>query len=108
MAGRVPLEGPLVLEAVFVFVPPASWPKKRLAEVAAGREPLKQTRPDLKNLLAGVEDGMNGIAWKDDGQVANYGQSRKVFGARAETRITITAVEETHARPANQPALALA
>jgi Holliday junction resolvase RusA-like endonuclease len=91
--GGAPLEGPVILEAVFVFLPTASWSKKKLAQLAAGVEIPKVTRPDLKNLIAGIEDGANGILWRDDGQIWSYGNSRKVFGIRAETRIRVMALE---------------
>ncbi|MFB3816176.1 MAG: RusA family crossover junction endodeoxyribonuclease [Candidatus Methylomirabilales bacterium] len=109
MAGAAPLEGPIVLEVVFVFLPPASLPRKRMAQLiaATGGEIPKTTKPDLKNLISGCEDGMNGIVFRDDGQVWSYGNSRKIFGPAAETRITVTAVD-IQARPAAQPALALA
>lgn len=87
--GGQPCEGPIVLEVVFVFNPTASWSKKKLAILEAGVEVPKITRPDLKNLIAGVEDGANGILWRDDGQIWNYGNSRKVFGLRAEVRVTV-------------------
>jgi Holliday junction resolvase RusA-like endonuclease len=93
-AGQPPIKGAIVLEAVFVFLPPGSFPKRKLAQLAAGVEIPKITRPDLKNLIAGIEDGANGILWRDDGQIAGYANSRKVFGLRAETRITVTALEE--------------
>lgn len=96
--GRSPLEGPIVLEAVFVFLPTASWSKKKLAQLAAGIEIPKMSRPDLKNLIAGIEDGANGILWRDDGQIWSYGNSRKVYGLRAEVRITVRALE---AAPSN-------
>ena len=91
--GGAPLEGPIVLEAVFVFLPLASWPKKKLAQLAAGVEIPKVTRPDLKNLIAGIEDGANGILWRDDSQIWSYENSRKVYGIRAEVRITVRALE---------------
>lgn len=103
--GSAPLEGPIILEAVFVFLPPASWSKKKLAQLTAGVEIPKTTRPDLKNLIAGVEDGANGILWRDDGQIWSYGNSRKVFGLRAEVRVTVMAQE---AAPSNgQPVAAM-
>lgn len=98
-AGRPPIEGAIVLEAVFVFLPPGSCPKRRLAQLAAGVEIPKITRPDLKNLIAGIEDGANGILWRDDGQIWSYGNSRKVYGLRAEVRVTITATEEVLQQP---------
>ena len=52
-----PLDCPLKLKA-YVYVPrPKSCPKSRL---------FPTVRPDLKNLIASVEDGMNGILYVDD------------------------------------------
>ncbi len=90
--GGAPFEGPIVLECVFVFPPTASWSQKRMRLLETMEIP-KITRPDLKNLIAGVEDGANGILWRDDGQIWSYGNSRKIFGVRPEVRITVTAVD---------------
>ena len=87
--GGRPLEGPILLEAVFVFLPPTSFPKRKLSQIATGAEMPKITRPDLKNLIAGIEDGANGILWRDDGQIWNYGNSRKIYGARPEVRVKV-------------------
>lgn len=93
MGGAVPMEGPVTFEAVFVFPPTASWPKKRLALLGQGVEIPKATKPDLKNLIAGVEDGINGIVFRDDGQIFSYGNSRKIYGFRAEVRIRVEQLE---------------
>lgn len=87
---RTPFEGPVVLEAVFVFPALTSFSKRLKATIAGGQEIPKQTRPDLKNMMSALEDGMNGIVWKDDGQVWSYGNSRKVYGLRGEVRVTVT------------------
>jgi Holliday junction resolvase RusA-like endonuclease len=109
MAGQPPIaKGPLVVEAVFVFMLPPSAPKWQHRQVAAGTEIPKDTKPDLDNLIKGVVDGMKGIAFRDDGQVYSYGNSRRVFGPRAEVRVAVLALEEARSRPAPQPALALA
>jgi Holliday junction resolvase RusA-like endonuclease len=93
-----PFEGPLVVECVFVFPPPGSFSKRDLARIAAGEELPKATKPDLDNLLKGCLDGMAGIVFRQDGQVWSYGNSRKVYGLKAEVRITVTAPE---AAPSN-------
>lgn len=107
MRGGSLLTGPLMLECVFVFCPPASAPKRVAALIAAGYEIPKTTRPDLKNLIAGVEDGANGILWRDDGQIYDYGHSRKIYGPRAEVRVTVTAMEAQGAVCARDSQLAL-
>lgn len=88
------LEGPLTLEVVFVFPAPPSYPKRIHAKIAAGVEVPKITKPDLKNLVAGIEDGANGVLWKDDVQIWHYGRSRKIYGLRGEVRVTVTEISE--------------
>lgn len=47
------------------------------------------TKPDLDNLIKGVFDALNGIAWDDDAQVCRI-ECEKVYG---EPRILLTAYE---------------
>lgn len=53
-----PMEGPLKVSLRFYF----KRPKKCLAS-------FKPTRPDIDNLVKLVCDALNGLAWKDDGQI---------------------------------------
>ena len=64
---------PLMTEAVWLTVDayfsiPRSWPvrKQQDAEVLKVR---KISRPDLSNVVKGVEDALNGVVWVDDSQV---------------------------------------
>jgi len=56
---------------LYIRVPiPASATKKRLQAIADGSEkPTK--KPDASNVLKSVEDGMNGVVYKDDSQIVN-------------------------------------
>lgn len=65
-----PLETPVSLY-LYIRVPiPASATKKRLQAIADGSEkPTK--KPDASNVLKSVEDGMNGVVYKDDSQIVN-------------------------------------
>jgi Holliday junction resolvase RusA-like endonuclease len=65
-----PLETPVSLY-LYIRVPiPASATKKRLQAIASGDEkPTK--KPDASNVLKSVEDGMNGVVYKDDSQIVN-------------------------------------
>lgn len=65
-----PLNTPVSLY-LYIRVPiPASTTKKRLEAIASGDEkPIK--KPDASNILKSVEDGMNGIVYKDDSQIIN-------------------------------------
>jgi len=68
-----PLEGPIALGLVF-FRPmtKAILNSKRKTELALSRQLLPTTKPDMKNLLASMEDAFKGIFWLDDAQVVQY------------------------------------
>ena len=74
-----PLETPVSLY-LYIRVPiPASATKKRLQAIADGSEkPTK--KPDASNVLKSVEDGMNGVVYKDDSQIVNI-HVTKVFSS---------------------------
>ncbi len=95
MAGHRPIEGPVTVELVFMFLPTASWSKRKLAELRTAGEMARPVKPDLDNLIKGVVDGMKGIVFRDDSQIWSYGQSRKVYGLHAEVRIRVAACEES-------------
>ena len=66
MDGAAPYLGPVSITVTATFAIPASWSKKK--QEAA----LWHTgRPDGDNLLKAVGDGLNGVVWKDDSQVAS-------------------------------------
>jgi Holliday junction resolvase RusA-like endonuclease len=62
---RIVNEGPVELRVV-AYWPMTGAPLKRGAR--PGR--LKTSRPDIDNVLKAIADALNGIAYKDDGQVA--------------------------------------
>lgn len=65
MAGAPPLEGPVKVTAFATFAIPASWSKKRKAEAR-----FHTGKPDADNIAKAIGDGLNGILWRDDSQVA--------------------------------------
>lgn len=69
-----------------VFAIPKSYTKKKRAELL-GRE--HTNKPDLDNLLKFYLDGLNGIAYTDDSQIARYSDSCKIWGEEPRTRIII-------------------
>lgn len=83
-----PIEGPVRLRVVAVFEIPKSWPKKRQAAALDGYHTQK---PDRDNIEKAVQDGLNRIAWRDDGQVAD-GRCVKRWGRYAETFVTVEAL----------------
>lgn len=69
MAGRELLTAPVYIQVHAFFPIPASWSKKRRV-AAATRLTWHTGKPDGDNVLKAVGDGLNGIVWKDDSQVA--------------------------------------
>lgn len=82
-----PLETPVSLY-LYIRVPiPASSTKKRLQAIADGSEkPIK--KPDASNVLKSVEDGMNGVVYKDDSQIVNI-HVTKVFSSEPGVDICV-------------------
>lgn len=74
MNGVAPYCGPLAVEARAVFPIPASWTKKRRAAAL-----YHTSKPDGDNLAKAIGDGLNGVVWKDDSQVASW-RIVKVYG----------------------------
>lgn len=61
-----PLSGSLTLECVFILPRPRAmvWKRKPMPRIPHSH------KPDLDNLLKGVLDSLNQIAWQDDSQVS--------------------------------------
>ena len=83
-----PLKGPVKLTVYATFEPPKSWSKKKTADHL--NRPHIQ-RPDLDNIVKAVADGLNRIAYEDDGQICEEA-SRKVWGPSAQTVIFVEAI----------------
>jgi Holliday junction resolvase RusA-like endonuclease len=84
-----PITGPVRVEIRASFEPAASWSKKKTAETI--NRPHTQ-RPDLDNCAKAILDGLNRIAWGDDGQVAEILVS-KCWGPTARTVVTVEALQ---------------
>lgn len=82
-----PTEGPIELTVRAYFSIPKSWSKKKQAE-AATEQMKKISKPDLDNCLKAVQDGLNGVAWKDDAQVADTHTSKR-YSTRPRVDIII-------------------
>jgi len=80
-----PLEGPVSVEIRAIFEPPKSWTKKKTQELLWRAH---TQRPDLDNVAKSILDGMNGIAFNDDSQVADL-RVIKLWGAPAKTLVRI-------------------
>jgi Holliday junction resolvase RusA-like endonuclease len=85
----VPLKGPAALGIRALYQVPASMPKKVRAAM-----PPPVVKPDLKNIVAGVEDALNGVAWVDDKQVVLY-LITKTYAWDGRPRLEISISEVT-------------
>ena len=83
------IAGPVRVDVVATFACPASWSKKKRAELM--HRPHCQ-KPDGDNLLKCCKDALNRIAWGDDGQVCDA-RVRKVWGLVDQTIIHVEALE---------------
>lgn len=89
MDGRTPFDGPVRLDlTVFVEIP-RSWSRKK--REAAARGELRPTgRPDGSNIQKLLEDGCNGVIFRDDSQIVDW-SGRKLY---AEIPSTVCAFTE--------------
>lgn len=100
MDGREPFFGPIRLFVTMVFETPSSWNKQEREDAISGLMPHVST-PDMDNVEKMVCDGMNGVVYYDDSQVAEK-HSFKRYGVG--NRIEVTA--EVMPFPQSHPALA--
>lgn len=85
-AGAVALDGPVKVKIIAVFEPAASWAKKK--RTAAMWNPHTQ-KPDLDNIGKAILDGLNRIAFADDGQVCQI-EIQKMWGSPAHTIVEVS------------------
>lgn len=87
MKGMAPLVGPLALEMKVGVQIPVSTAKKLRADMESGKvQPTK--RPDLDNIVKGICDGMNGIAYGDDAQIVEL-KVRKVYSTTPGVQVVV-------------------
>jgi len=87
MGSRKPLQGPVRVEVIAVFTPPASWPAWKRDAALSGAL-LHTGKPDASNLAKAAEDALNGVVWGDDAQVVEL-VVRKSYGERAMVEILV-------------------
>lgn len=85
-AGATPTEdAPLTLIVDLVWARPKSHYRKGGLRSDAPKLP----RPDCSNVLKGIEDALNGIAWIDDTQVGRV-VAEKSYGSDGRTTVRIS------------------
>ena len=74
-SGFTMIEGPCVLDIIAYFEVPKSKSKKFREAALSGLEfPTK--KPDLSNIIKGIEDALNGLAYKDDALIVRLGVTK--------------------------------
>ena len=85
-------EKDIFMGMIAVFSIPTILPK-RLPQISrddlkAGKLTMKRTRPDATNIFKGIEDALNGVAYKDDAVVHPLFQLR-VYGDTPRTEVVL-------------------
>lgn len=81
---------PLRMEIDAIFEPPKSTPKKTRVLMLSDRIlPLK--KPDVDNIAKVIADSLNGVAYKDDSQIASM-VVNKYYGDKASASVRISNV----------------
>lgn len=87
-----PFDGPISVAITAYFKPPASTRKSDLMDMISGK--LKPTKkPDIDNIIKAVLDGLNGVAYRDDSQVAKI-KAFKVYDDQPRVEVTISELVE--------------
>lgn len=88
MNGRALVEGPVQLTITAVFSIPKGWSQKKRTS-----RPIHwhTSRCDLDNVVKAVGDGLNGIVWRDDSQVAMV-KAIKLYGDTPGLTVVVEAL----------------
>lgn len=95
MSHRKPFEQPCALTVTVYVHPPQSWSNKRRKE-AVEHEYRPTKKPDLSNILKSIEDGMNGVVYRDDSQIVAMSVAKQY----SEWQGVSVTVRELDAKPA--------
>ena len=82
-----PLSGPIHVRVQAVFAVPKSWTKKKKDELMW--RPHTQ-KPDIDNVFKSIADGMEGIAYANDSQIASM-DCDKAWGDTSRVMVSIRA-----------------
>lgn len=83
-------EQPLEANIRFIFPIAKSWSKKKKQDAIEGKTKMV-ARPDLDNLVKSILDSLNGVSYKDDGQVINI-VATKEYGIKEQTIVWLKSV----------------
>lgn len=89
-AGITPIDGPVhIVISVFVSVR-QSWSKRKQNDYLGGPAAVK---PDLDNVIKSIMDGLNGVGYADDKQVAAV-TAMRTWGNQDSVSITLADSEQ--------------
>lgn len=79
----------------------AYWacPKSRERKNTPRQQEWKLTKPDADNVAKSVTDGLNGIAWLDDSQVASLTVTKAIAAQGQPARVEVTIEQLPHPAP---------
>lgn len=87
-----PVEGAVVFSLRIYRAIPKGMPKyKRAAALAGTLRPT--TKPDVSNVLKGVEDALKGVWYKDDSQIIGFDELGKWYDERPRIEIMMRELE---------------
>ena len=87
---QMPENAPLSLDAIF-YMPIPKSANKGLRERMASERMMHTKKPDTDNMLKSVLDGCNGIAYKDDNQIAQI-RATKFYSENPRVEVTISTI----------------
>lgn len=91
--GSKPIENaPVSITLRFYVAPPKYLAKKKRQQALENETIWVDKKPDLDNYVKAILDAINGIAYKDDGQIASL-NAVKVYSYNPRTEIEITKME---------------
>lgn len=88
---REPTESAVVVTANFYYPMPVGFTKAK-KEMARSGQLRPTTKPDLDNVVKGLADSLNKIAWKDDNQIVSI-TAHKYYADEPKIEIQIEEVE---------------
>ena len=84
---------PVILSVLIYRKIPKSFTKKKRALIKAGSL-RPTTKPDISNILKGIEDALNGVWYADDSQIIAYGKVEKYYSDEPRVEIMMETMGE--------------
>ena len=91
-APETPVTGAVLLSLKIYRAIPRSM-SKRKHEAALAGQLRPTTKPDVSNVLKGVEDALKGLWYADDSQIVGYGEIGKWYSERPRIEIAMQVLE---------------